>query len=304
MAGRGHEKEIKFLKRVITYNIDGWTWTGDPTHSEKLVNEVNLGGAKGAVTPGSKATGINDPHSKDNLTPEKSEKFRTLVERLLCHSLDDPRVQFETGLLMRGMSKPRLIDEARLHRAVRDIAGTPGVDWLFRWQGGAETLKFYGLADADHTAGDESRRSVSCSQEFLGCHLLDQEVGRHTCVAFSSGESEFHALTLCAARLIFLWEARLPIRTLQRQEALRWEVQASSSQKSLVTTGLSGWTGESRQGRHVAENCRLRNEVFGRGTTEAVDCSASCANMREGMSERSTGGVRRMPCHEKRWWSR
>ena len=36
-----------------------------------------------------------------------------------------------------------------------------------------------------------------------GRHLLVQEVGRQTCVAIFSGESEFHALTLCAARLIF-----------------------------------------------------------------------------------------------------
>ena len=44
---------------------------------------------------------------------------------------------------------------------------------------------------------------MSCSQEFLGYPLLDQEVGKQTCDAISSGESEFHALTLCAARLIF-----------------------------------------------------------------------------------------------------
>ena len=55
------------------------------------------------------------------------------------------------------------------------------------------------LADADHAANDESRRSVSCSQEFLGGHLLDQEVGRQTCVAIRSGESEHHAFTLCEA---------------------------------------------------------------------------------------------------------
>ena len=96
-----------------------------------------------------------------------------------------------------------MLDEARLHRAVRYIAGTPGVDWLFRQQGGAETLKLDGLADADHAADDESRRSVSYSQGFLGCHVLDQQVGRQTCVAIMSGESEFHALTLCAARLTF-----------------------------------------------------------------------------------------------------
>ena len=108
LAGRGHEKEIKFLKCVITYSSDGWTWTGDPTHRKKLVNELNLGGAKGAVTSGSKATGVNGPLSEDNLITEKTQKFRSLAGRLLYQSLADPRVQFETGLVMRGMSTPRV----------------------------------------------------------------------------------------------------------------------------------------------------------------------------------------------------
>ena len=43
--------------------------------------------------------------------------------RFLYHSLDDPRVQVDTGLVMRGMSTPRVLDEARLHRVVRYIAG-------------------------------------------------------------------------------------------------------------------------------------------------------------------------------------
>ena len=138
--------------------------------------------------PGSKAT--------------KAERYRSLVERLLHHSLDDPLVQIGTGLVMRGMSTPRVLDEAR-HPVVRHIPGAPSVDWLFHWQGGGETLKLYGLADADHAADDEGRRSVSCSQEFLDGHLLDQEVGRQTCVAIGSGESEFHVLTLRVASLIF-----------------------------------------------------------------------------------------------------
>ena len=104
-GGLGHEKEIKFLKCVITYNTDGWTWTGDPTLSKKLVNELNLGGAKAAVTPSSKATGVNDPHSEDNLTPEKTEKVRSLAGRLLYLSLYEPHVQFETGLVMRQSAR-------------------------------------------------------------------------------------------------------------------------------------------------------------------------------------------------------
>ena len=78
-----------------------------------------------------RATGVNDPHNEHNSTPEKTEKFRSLAGRLLYHSLDDPRVQFETGLVMRGMSTPRVLNEARLHRAARYIAGTLGVDRPF-----------------------------------------------------------------------------------------------------------------------------------------------------------------------------
>ena len=108
------------------------------------MDEVNLGGAKGAAAPRSKATGVNNPHSEDKLTSQKTERCRSLAGRLQKHSLDD------TGLVMRGMNTPRVLDEARLHRVVRRIAG----------------------AHADHAADDESRRSVSCSQEFLGGHLF------------------------------------------------------------------------------------------------------------------------------------
>ena len=55
LAGPGHEKEIEFLKRVITYNTDGWTWTGDPTPMKRMNSQPWW---KGAVTPGSKATGV------------------------------------------------------------------------------------------------------------------------------------------------------------------------------------------------------------------------------------------------------
>ena len=137
-------------------------------------------------------------------------------------------------------------------------------------------MRPYGLADVNHAADDECRRSASCSLEFLGCHLLDQEVGRQTFVAVSSGESEFHALTLCAARLIFtknlvegfgfpLVEGPI-LGLLSGQRSCEWQncwkAQASSSPKSLVATGWTGRTGGSRQGRHVAEHCRLGERSF------------------------------------------
>ena len=102
--------------------------------------------------------------------------------------------------------------------------------------------------------------------------LLDQEVGRQTCVAISSGESEFHASTLCAARLIFTRslvdgfgfphvEGPTAYSDVLSSEGY-CESQGVGKLKHLqvrslwLTAGTGGRTGESRQGRHVAEHGR------------------------------------------------
>ena len=94
---------INFVSFAITCGTDGWTWTGDPAHSKEPGRELKVGGPKGAATP------ANDPHSEDDLTSQKAERDRSLAGRLLYHSIDDSRVQFDTGLVMRGMSTPKVL---------------------------------------------------------------------------------------------------------------------------------------------------------------------------------------------------
>ena len=221
LAGPRHEKISNHLRsRRRT--------SGDPAQSKLLVDELSLCGAKGAATPGSKATAAN-------LTSQKADRYRSFAGTLLVHSLDDPRLQFETGLVMRGMSTPRVLDDARLHGVVRHISGAPGVDCLFRWQGGGETLKLHVFPSADHAADDETRRSVSCSTEFLGGHLLDL-----ACVVISCGESEFHAFTLCVARLISR-------RSLQQRGVLRIATALGSS--SISRSGAFSYSTHGRTDR-------------------------------------------------------
>ena len=94
---------------------------GDAAHSKKLVDELNLGVAKATAA---QRGHLNIPAGRNN---------RSLVGRLLYHSLDDPRMQCDTGLVGRESG---------------------------------EALKPCGLADADHAADDESKRSVSCHKSF------------------------------------------------------------------------------------------------------------------------------------------
>ena len=87
--------------------------------------------------------------------------------------------------------------------------------------------------------------------QLLGFHLLDQDFGRQTCVAMSSGGSELYALILCAARLIFtknlvdgfgfpLEEGAIAnSNSYQRQDALRIAKVLGSS--SIFKSEVSGY---------------------------------------------------------------
>ena len=124
-------KDLKILKRTLSCSEFGWTWQGDERHVKDPVRELGLEKAKPAGTPGSKATAGNLATAEDEIDADRAARFKRLAGKLLYHSLDDPRVQFETGMVMRGMSCPRELDEARLFRVIRYLVGVPVVGWLF-----------------------------------------------------------------------------------------------------------------------------------------------------------------------------
>ena len=115
LAGPGQKaQELKILKRTVSCSDLGWTWRGDERHVKDLVRELGLEKARPAGTPGSKATAGNLATAEDEIDAHRAARFKRLAGKLLYHSLDDPRAQFETGMVMRGMSCPRELDEARL----------------------------------------------------------------------------------------------------------------------------------------------------------------------------------------------
>ena len=50
----GQLQELRILNRVITWTDRGITYEADPRHAELLIQELQLDGAKGVTTPGSK----------------------------------------------------------------------------------------------------------------------------------------------------------------------------------------------------------------------------------------------------------
>merc|ERR1712194_82469 len=199
------DKELKILKRTVSFQEHvGYTWVNDAKHVEELLENMSLTGCKPTLTPGTKDTVKNLPDAEDELDEKDAKFFQSCAGKLMYHSLDDPRVQFETGMVMSGMEKPRVMDKARLWRVVRYLAGVPRVEWRFPFQKG--DVSMYVLCDADHASDEETRRSTSSTQSFVGRHLISTDSVKQQVIALSSGEAEFYAIRLGAAEGLFLWQ--------------------------------------------------------------------------------------------------
>ena len=199
------DKELNILWRTVSFHENfGYTWVSDAKHVTELIENMGLKGCKPVTTPGTKDSVKNLADAEDELDKYEKKFFRSCAGKLMYHSIDDPRVQFETCMVMSAMARPRVMDKARLRRVVRYLAGAPRVEWRFQYQ--KQGVKCYVLCDADHASDEETRRSTSSAQAFVGQNMIDTESIKQQVIALSSGEAEFYAIGLGAASGLFLWE--------------------------------------------------------------------------------------------------
>ena len=134
MIGPGGEGiATKILKRFVKFNHAlVCTWRGDERHVKGLSTLLNLEGSKASETPDTKDTVKSLSNAEDELNHLEAKRFQSGSGIVTYHSLDDDRVQFETGIVMRGMAKPRVRDMACLVRSARYLKGAPSCEWAFK----------------------------------------------------------------------------------------------------------------------------------------------------------------------------
>ena len=81
----------------------------------------------------------------------------------------------------------------------RYVLQHPAETWLFNYQADPKTLFVY--TDTDWAADELTRKSVSCTVERYGSHMLDCSVAKQSLVALSSEEAEFYGIVKAVANL-------------------------------------------------------------------------------------------------------
>ena len=98
---------------------------------------------------------------------------------------------------MSGMSEPKVIHQLQVVRVARYVRQHLGETWLFNYQADPKTLHVY--TDTNLSADELTRKSVSCTVERYGSHMIDCSVAKQSLVALSSGEAEFYGIVKAVA---------------------------------------------------------------------------------------------------------
>ena len=117
--------------------------------------------------------------------------------RLQYLAQDRIDLQFAAKELARDMQAPTEWSWQQLKRAVRYLHGCDRLVQQFFQQDMPERLPVY--TDSDFAGCQRTRRSTSCTQFFLGSHLVKCTSKTQAIVSLSSGEAEFYAAVSRAA---------------------------------------------------------------------------------------------------------
>ena len=183
----GEVTEGMHLCRTIRWSPQGFERESNSKHVEDMVELCGLKQeSTGAPTPITKATGKGRRDIDDDLGPHDAQTFRQAAGTGLYLSIDRPSLQFAMSVVMSGMSEPKMVHQLQVVRVSRYVLQHLGETWLFNYQANPKTLYVY--TATDWPADELTRKSVSCTVERCGSHLLDCSVAKRSLFALFSGE--------------------------------------------------------------------------------------------------------------------
>ena len=138
----------------------------------------------------------------DSLPLDQHTPFRSMSMRANYLAEDRPDVNSLCKEIARLMSEPCEAGWQKLKRLGRYLIGVPRL--VQRMERQSPPKRVLALSDSDHAGCLRTRRSTTCNILMHGTHFLKMICSTQTRIAWSSGESEWHALTHAACAVIGL----------------------------------------------------------------------------------------------------
>ena len=157
-TGAGREPEGKILNRIVRWTADGYEIEADPRHSELVIQQLGLEGAKPLSSPGVDGKEEEDIEGDVPLGAEQATRYRGIAARINYLASDRPDVQYSVKEACRDMSTLSTGSWTRLERIGKYLLGRPRLIWKFALQSAIECVDAF--SDANWAGCRHSRIAV------------------------------------------------------------------------------------------------------------------------------------------------
>ena len=198
-------KDLGELKYFLGVNIkvnNGSVWIGQPLYVEKLLKKYGMENAKAIRTP----VDIGNKLVKADTNSEMIDPvlYQSAVGSLLYLSTKTrPDIAYAVNSVARFSSQPTKQHWVAIKRIFRYLKGTTRLGLLYKKD---DSKSVIGFSDADWGGDIEDSKSTSGYCFEVGGTIVSWRSNKQSCVALSTAEAEYIALSSTAQEAIWLNE--------------------------------------------------------------------------------------------------
>ena len=206
--------------QVIQNHKKGTVWIGQPTFTESVLQKYGMNEAKPIKTP------VNVNSKLLNATEESELVDQSLYQSavgslLYLATRTRPDIAFAVNNVARFCSKPTKQHWMAVKRIFRYLRGTTCFGLLY--SEGAETDALIGYSDADWGSDCNDCRSTTGYLFQIGGTAVTWKSQKQSCVALSTAEAEYMALSSTAQEAVWMRELNSDLGNQQSQPTLIFE---------------------------------------------------------------------------------
>ena len=186
--------------KVVQDHLAGVIWMGQSSFVEKILQRFGMQDCKPISTPVNPDVKLAPCQSSEDVCDQ--QLYQAAVGSLLYLSTKTrPDIAYAVGSVARFCAKPTKEHWTALKRILRYLKGTGNFGLLYS---GATSSEMVGYSDADWAGDVTDRRSTSGYVFLLSGAAISWKSNKQTCVALSTAEAEYVALSAAGQEALWL----------------------------------------------------------------------------------------------------
>ena len=205
--------------KIIQDSITGTIWIGQQSYTEKILQRFGMHNSKPVGTPVNPDIKLIAGENPDDVCNQ--QMYQAVVGSLLYLSTKTrPDIAYAVGSVARFCANPTKEHWTAVKRILRYLNGTIKLGLLYRE---STSVKIPGYTDADWAGDVGDRKSTSGYMFLLGGAAISWKSNKQTCLALSTAEAEYVALSTAAQEAIWLQQLMSDLMNKSIQEMIIYE---------------------------------------------------------------------------------